>query len=641
MVRDSDYESRYAYTGLGTYEIEFWYDLPGDIVVIWVDDDGNETDPGDKVLGVDYEIVPQGGSTYVNVLIDFGTGGTLVFYREMSLHQLWRGQTGVPPDYAEVMTALDRTVRLIQQVFRGVAGALRLPASETGTMTIPPASVRRGGILGFTDDAAAEPVMVAGVSSAPVSTHMAPHLLAASNEEFRDDIGAAPADLGSIHTTEFTVSNGSAGWYTLFRTKQNTTGIVKISCYGDNVRDYITLELFGDEDTGESEVGIISSYRRGSVPGVSSLRWGDAGAGNGVCLQLYIDPDTDTILRVKADAFASRAADNGTDAFVMSGHTSTATDADGNAVSEWSGEYSRPTVAARAHDPIRKGYVQDLTNESETGLTAGGTTNLCILSPTRFIQSTAAGGLVLYGVSSSYVVTQLDSITPPFAGGVVEVGPEEFVLLGYSQVAKYSISGDSIAIVGSAVSHSLNWNFSQFAPIDDERFVVYEGGAADDIHLLQFDGSTLTTLHTIGNANGSYSTWLVAFKRNLIFETNNGTLYPILIGEDNVLRRGPVTYATGMGASVWGAKAADDEIALTTSAGYIRFFKIIEDRAMAPYLQDTPSLAGSWPGSSRFYRLSADALLLFDFQTPFPAIILSMDRQIKDDRVTNDKNLGL
>lgn len=148
-----------------------------------------------------------------------------------------------------------------------------------------------------------------------------------------------------VRRTEFLVT--TAGWYTLFRTQKNFGGLIKVSAYGSNVRSFFTMSVYGDEDADEHKVTCLESSDRGSVPGIEQIRWGDAGAGNGMCLQVYVDPDTDTDCRIKAYSWGAAPSDlNPGHGFVFeTTAVSTATDFDGNAVSTWDRTYYRAAFA--------------------------------------------------------------------------------------------------------------------------------------------------------------------------------------------------------------------------------------------------------------------------------------------------------
>jgi hypothetical protein len=183
MVENTDYKNEYPYTGIDDYELTFFYDLPTSIVVKWISPAGVLSDP--KEPDVDYELVRIGATSYVRILIDFGTGGTFLAYRHMPYTQTYNGVDGREPSPSAIEAGMDRIVHQVQQVAGSVDGTLKVPANESMDMTIPSATARRGGIAAYADDANAQPIVLAGVTDTPVSTFMENPVVSESAVQFR------------------------------------------------------------------------------------------------------------------------------------------------------------------------------------------------------------------------------------------------------------------------------------------------------------------------------------------------------------------------------------------------------------------------------------------------------------------------
>jgi hypothetical protein len=182
MVSSTDFKNTYAYTGLGNYEISFDYDVVSSLIVEWISPAGTISAP--KTLGVDYNVIRVGATVQCEVLINFGTDGTIVIRREVPITQTWNGVDGTTPSPSGIMGALDRIVWQVQQVLGRLFGTIRTPYGEVSDMVIPSAAARRGGFFMFQDTPEALPDAVAGLSSVPVSTFMEDPLLADDEPDF-------------------------------------------------------------------------------------------------------------------------------------------------------------------------------------------------------------------------------------------------------------------------------------------------------------------------------------------------------------------------------------------------------------------------------------------------------------------------
>lgn len=209
MVENQEYQNTKPYTGLGDYEISFDYSETSDVVVKWVSAVG--VDSAAKTEGADYSIVSVGAYSYVRVLINYGTLGTIVYYREMPLTQTFQGVDGTEPSPSAIMIGMDRIVWICQQIYGKIFNAIKAPSSETVDMTLPNAATRAAGILGFGALPNAEPVIIAGIPSTAVTTYIAPTLAATSEAEVITADVLAPAGLaGAGRTTETVMANAAA-----------------------------------------------------------------------------------------------------------------------------------------------------------------------------------------------------------------------------------------------------------------------------------------------------------------------------------------------------------------------------------------------------------------------------------------------
>jgi len=166
MVDTDLADNTYIYTGPGKYEISFGYDVETSIIVRWINTVGKLSEP--KTNGLDYNIVRDGAVPKVEVLIDFGTGGSIFINRDVPLTQTWQGIDGTTPSPSGIMKALDRLTWIIQQVSGKLKGSIKTPANEDIDMTINTVAERSDQFFKYNVDGT--PGIAAGITSVPVSS---------------------------------------------------------------------------------------------------------------------------------------------------------------------------------------------------------------------------------------------------------------------------------------------------------------------------------------------------------------------------------------------------------------------------------------------------------------------------------------
>ncbi len=189
MVHNEDHKKAHAYVGLGDYEISFYFDVDSSVVVEWISAAGAAS--GAKVQGTDYEIVNVGADAYIRVLLSFGSGGSLMFYRDMPLTQTYNWVDGFEPAPSAIMAAIDRVVWMVQQINGKLFNSVRAPEAEELDMILPDLATRASTIMGF--DAAGQPFPFAGIPTVPVSSYVAGGLTAVDEDAFHAYFGIPDA----------------------------------------------------------------------------------------------------------------------------------------------------------------------------------------------------------------------------------------------------------------------------------------------------------------------------------------------------------------------------------------------------------------------------------------------------------------